>query len=55
VVVHPPHGAQVDELQLLLGVDDVVRLEVAEQQTAVVEVPDGRQDLDSVGEDLIDR
>ena len=55
LVVDPPHRAEVDQLELLLGVDDVVRLEVAEQQPPVVQVAQGRQHLDAVGEHLVQR
>ncbi len=53
MVVHASHRAEVDELELLLGVDHVVRLEVAEQQATIVQVAQGGQDLDAVRQYLI--
>ena len=48
VAVDPPHGTHVDELELLLGLDDVVRLEVAVHQPPVMQVPQRGQHLDRV-------
>jgi hypothetical protein len=50
VVVDPPHAAEVDELEVVPDLDDVVRLEVAVDQAEVVQVLEGREDLDDVGE-----
>ena len=50
VVVDVPDAAHVDELELLLGLDDVVRLEVAVDEPLVVQVAEGGQDLERVGE-----
>src|SRR5262245_6144860 len=55
VVVHPAYGAEVDELQLLFGVDDVIRLEVAEEQVAIMQIAERRQHLDAVRQDLWQR
>ena len=41
-------AAEIDELELFLGLDDVVRLEVAIEEPAAVEVPEGRKDLERV-------
>jgi hypothetical protein len=53
-VVDPPHRAEVDELELLLHLDHVRRLEVAVEQAPVVQVAERAQDLqhvrDRVGE-----
>jgi len=54
-VVHAAHPAEVDELERLIGLDHVVRLEVAEDQPEGVEVPERRQDLEYVGDRLVDR
>ena len=48
VAVDPAHAAHVDELELLLGLDDVVRLEVAVHQSVVVQVTQRGQHLDGV-------
>ena len=52
-VVHTPHTAQVDELDLLLALDDVVGFEVAVEQALGVQVPEGAQALQPVGDDLV--
>ncbi len=51
-VVRPAYTPQVDELELFLGLNGVVRLEVTEQQTAAVQEPDSREDLEDVGDGL---
>ncbi|HEY6294157.1 MAG TPA: hypothetical protein VIX15_00700, partial [Streptosporangiaceae bacterium] len=55
VAADPRHRAHVDELELLLGLDDVIRLEVAVHQPAVMQVTQGRQDLDGVGDRVLHR
>ena len=50
VIVDVPDAAHVDELELLLGLDDVVRLEVAVDEPPIVQVAEGGQDLECVGE-----
>jgi hypothetical protein len=46
--VDAPHAAHVDELELLLGLDDVVRLEIAVHQAPVVQVAQRGEHLDGV-------
>ena len=53
--VDPAHTAHVDELELLLGLDHVVRLEVAVHQAPVVQVPQRRQHLDRVRDRVRER
>ena len=59
VAVDPPHAAHVDELELLLGLDHVVRLEIAVHQAAVVQVPQRHRDRAAgdarVDQDLLER
>ena len=55
VVVDPAHATEVDQLQAVADLDDVGRLEVAVQQAEQVQVAERRQDLDDVGDGLIDR
>ena len=55
LIVHPSHAAEVDERQLLLGLDDVVGFEVAEEQAAAVKEPERGQDLEHVGDRLVHR
>ena len=55
VAVDVPDAAHVDELELLFGLDDVVRLEVAVDEPAVVQVAEGGQDLQRVGERVRER
>ncbi len=55
VAVDPAHAAHVDELELFFGLDDVVRLEIAVDQAAVVQVTERGQHLDGVGERVGDR
>ena len=50
VVVDVADAAHVDELELLFGLDDVVRLEVAVDKAPVVQVAERGQDLQRVGE-----
>ena len=54
-VVEAAHPAEVDQLDRVPDLDDVVRLEVAEDQVEVVQVLEGRQDLDDEGDRLVDR
>ena len=54
-VVEPAHAAEVDQLHRVADLDDVVGLEVAVEQAEVVQVLEGRQDLDDVGDRLVDR
>ncbi len=54
-IVGTADAAQIDQLELLLRLDHVVRLEVTEQKAAVMQVPDGREDLEDVGDRLRDR
>ena len=49
------HRAEVDELELLVGLHHVVRLEVAVGESLRVQVAKGRRDLDDVGDRLIRR
>ncbi|CAM3618500.1 hypothetical protein NOGI109294_05960 [Nocardiopsis gilva] len=53
-VVDPADAAQVDEFDLLFALDDVVGLEVAVEQALAVQVADGAQGLQPVGDDLVD-
>ena len=53
--VDAAHAAHVDELELLLGLDHVVRLEVAVHQPPVVQVPQRRQHLDRVRDRVRER
>ncbi len=50
LIVDAPHAAHVDELELLLGLDHVVRLEIAVHEPPAVQVPERGQHLDRVGE-----
>ncbi len=50
VVIDAVHAAHVDDLELFLGLNDVVRLEVAVHQPPAVQVAQRRQDLDRVRE-----
>ncbi len=52
VAVDPADASHVDELELFFGLDDVVRLEVAVHHPAVVQVAEGGQHLDSVGQGM---
>ena len=54
-VVEAAHPAHVDQLDRVADLDDVVRLEVAVDQAHVVQVLERRQDLDDVGDGLVDR
>ena len=54
LVVGAAHATEVDELDLVADLDDVVRLEVAVDEPEVVEVLERRQDLEDVGEGLVD-
>ena len=55
VVVHVDDGPEIDELDLLVGVHHVVGLEIAVGVALVVQVAEGRCDLDDVGDRLIGR
>jgi hypothetical protein len=55
VAVDGPDAAHVDELDLLLELYDVVRLEVAVDEPAVVQVAERGQDLERVGERDLER
>src|SRR5207302_8905672 len=46
VVVDAPHATEVDDLHLLLGLDGVLRLEVAEEQVLAVQISEGGEDLE---------
>jgi hypothetical protein len=52
LVVDPHDTAEVDEFDLVAGLDDVVGLEVAEDQAPVVQVTERGHDLDQVCEGL---
>jgi hypothetical protein len=54
VVVDAAHPAEVDQLDAVADLDDVGRLEVAVQQAEAVQVREGGQHLDHVGERLVD-
>ena len=53
--VDAAHAAHVDELELLLGLDHVVRLEIAVHQPPVVQVPQRRQHLDRIRDRVRER
>ena len=55
VVVDAPHAAEVDQLQAVAGLDHVVGLEVAVQQTLRVQVRERGEDLDDVRDGLVGR
>ena len=52
VVVDAPNATEVDDLHLLLGLDGVLRLEVAEEEVPAVQVPEGGEDLEHEGDGL---
>ena len=53
VVVHGDGGTEVDELELLVALHHVVRLEVAVGQAFFMQVAERRRDLDDVGDGLV--
>ncbi len=54
VVVNAPDTAEVDQLERFLTLDDVVGFEVAVQEAQPVQVPEGGQDLQHVGDRLLE-
>ena len=54
LVVDVAYAAEVDQLERVADLDQVVRLEVAVDEAEVVEVLEGRQDLEDVGQRLVD-
>ena len=55
IVVDGPHATQVDQRQMLVGLDGVVRLEVAVEQALVVQVAERGQYGQHVGDGLFER